>query len=111
MPVAVGPACRPAPAASGHPDGVRLIFVTQRVDPADPVLGATAAKVNALAERVDEVVVLADAAVPGTTRENVRVRLFRSPWKAGRGLRFETALARELRPRPAAVVAHMCPIY
>jgi len=41
------------------------------------------------------------------------VRLFRANRRAGRGLRFETALARELarRPRPAAVLAHMCPIY
>ena len=32
---------------------------------------------------------------------------------AGRGLRFETALARELarRPAPRGVLAHMCPIY
>ena len=36
---------------------VRLVFVTQRVDPDDPVLGATVAKIAALAARVDEVVV------------------------------------------------------
>jgi glycosyltransferase involved in cell wall biosynthesis len=90
---------------------MRLIFVTQQVDPASPVLGATVAKIRALAARADEVVVLADGAVEGVLPENCRVHLFRSPTRAGRGLRFEAALARELRPLPAAVIAHMCPIY
>ena len=92
---------------------MRLVVVTQEIDPASPVLGATVAKVRALAERCDEVVVLADRAVEGALPANCRVRLFRSPLRAGRGARFEVALARELarRPRPAAVLAHMCPIY
>ena len=92
---------------------MRLIVVTQQVDPASPVLGATVAKLRALAERVDELVVLADSAVADALPDNCRVRLFRSGTRAGRGLRFERALGRELlrRPRPAAVLAHMCPIY
>jgi glycosyltransferase involved in cell wall biosynthesis len=92
---------------------VRLVVVTQQVDPASPVLGATVGKLRALAERVDELVVLADSAVDGALPANARVRLFRAPTKAGRGVRFETALVSELarRPRPAAVLAHMCPIY
>jgi glycosyltransferase involved in cell wall biosynthesis len=92
---------------------VTFVFVTQVVDPASPVLGATVAKIRALADRVDEVTVLADAAVAGVLPANCRVRLFRSATKAGRGLRFEAALGRELarRPRPVAVLAHMCPIY
>jgi glycosyltransferase involved in cell wall biosynthesis len=90
---------------------VKLVFVTQQVDPASAVLGATVAKIRALAARVDEVAVLADGAVEGSLPDNCRVHLFRSRTKAGRGVRFEAALARELRPRPAAVVAHMCPIY
>jgi glycosyltransferase involved in cell wall biosynthesis len=90
---------------------VKLVFVTQEVDPASPVLGATVAKLRALAARVDEVAVLADRAVPESLPENCRVHVFRSRSKPGRGLRFEAALARELRARPAAVVAHMCPIY
>jgi glycosyltransferase involved in cell wall biosynthesis len=69
------------------------------------------AKIAALAERVDEVAVLADGAVPGTLPDNCRVRLFASPLKVGRGLRFEGALAAELSPRASAVIAHMCPIY
>ena len=92
---------------------MRLVVVTQQVDPASPVLGATVDKLQALADRVDELVVLADSAVDGVLPGNCRVRLFRASHRAGRGVRFETALARELarRPRPAAVLAHMCPIY
>jgi glycosyltransferase involved in cell wall biosynthesis len=92
---------------------VRLVFVTQRIDPGDPVLGATVAKLEALAARVDEVAVLADHAVEGALPANCVVHPFAAGRRATRGLRFEQALARELarRPRPAAVVAHMCPIY
>jgi len=91
---------------------VKLVVVTQQVDPASPVLGATVSKLRALAARVEELVVLADSAVEGALPTNCRVRLFRSRRRAGRGLRFEKALAAELaRGRPAAVLAHMCPIY
>lgn len=91
----------------------KLIVVTQQVDPTSPALGATVDKLRALAARVDELVVLADGAVEGALPGNCRVRLFHAPRRAGRGLRFESALARELarRPRPSAVLAHMCPIY
>jgi glycosyltransferase involved in cell wall biosynthesis len=88
----------------------KLVFVTQQVDPEHPALAATVPKVRALAARVDELVVLADAAVPDALPANCRVHSFRARSKAGRGLRFETALARELRGL-SAVVAHMCPIY
>jgi glycosyltransferase involved in cell wall biosynthesis len=92
----------------------RLVFVTQQVDPAHPALAATVPKIGALAELVDEVVVLADAAVEEALPASCRVRTFRSATKAGRGVRFEAALARELpglRGGRGAVVAHMCPIY
>jgi glycosyltransferase involved in cell wall biosynthesis len=89
----------------------RLVFITQQVDPAHPALAATVAKLRALAERVDEVVVLADGAVSDALPPNARVHRFASPAKLRRGLRFEGALARELPRRPVAVVAHMCPIY
>jgi glycosyltransferase involved in cell wall biosynthesis len=89
----------------------RLVFATQTLDPADPVLGATAAKVRALAARVDELVVLCAAAAPGAAPENVRVHEFAAPTQARRGARFTAALARELRPRPLGVVAHMIPLY
>jgi len=92
---------------------MRLVVVTQQVDPASPVLGATVDKLRALATRVDELVVLADRTVDGALPDNCTVRPFHASRRAGRGARFETALVRELsrRPRPAAVIAHMCPIY
>src|SRR4029453_14007162 len=90
----------------------KLVFITQQVDPGHPALAATVPKIRALAELVDEVVVLADAAVEGSLPANCRVRTFRAGHKAVRGMRFETALARELPGlRGGAVVAHMCPIY
>jgi glycosyltransferase involved in cell wall biosynthesis len=43
---------------------------------------------------------------------NCRAREFRAGSRAGRGLRFEAALAAELPGLPGgAVVAHMCPVY
>ena len=89
----------------------RLVFATQRIDPADPVLGATVPMVRALAERVDEVVVLCDHAVPAALPPNALVHKFGAATRIGRGFRFEAALARALRPRPVAVVAHMVPLY
>jgi glycosyltransferase involved in cell wall biosynthesis len=90
---------------------VKLIVITQRVDPDDPALGATVPKLRALAERVDELVVLALDAVPTAFPPNVRVKLFGAPTQLQRGLRFVAALAPELRRRPVAVLAHMAPIY
>jgi glycosyltransferase involved in cell wall biosynthesis len=92
---------------------MRLVFVTQQVDPGHPALAATVPMLRALADRVDEVVVLADRALPGVLSDNCRVRPFAARSRAGRGIRFESALAVELarRPRPAALVAHICPIY
>jgi glycosyltransferase involved in cell wall biosynthesis len=89
----------------------RLVFITQQVDPGHPALAATVPKIRALATLVDEVVVLADRVIPGTLPDNCRSLSFASRTKAGRGAKFEAALAKELRPRPVAVVAHMCPIY
>jgi glycosyltransferase involved in cell wall biosynthesis len=88
----------------------RLVFLTQRVDPDDPVLGATVPKLRALAERVDEVVVLAQAAAATNgLPDNVHVRTFGAGGRIGRGVRFQRELARAL---PAdAVVAHMIPLY
>jgi glycosyltransferase involved in cell wall biosynthesis len=90
----------------------RIVFITQQVDPGHPALAATIPKIAALAALVDEVVVLADGAVPGVLPANCRVRTFGASSQAGRGARFETVLARELRGlRGGAVLAHMCPIY
>jgi glycosyltransferase involved in cell wall biosynthesis len=90
----------------------KIVFITQQVDPGHPALAATVPKIRALAAQVDEVVVLADGAVPGVLPTNCRVRTFRASRRLGRGVRFEAALARELPGlRTGAVIAHMCPIY
>lgn len=89
----------------------RLVFVTQAVDPDDPVLAATVPQIRALAGRLDEVVVLTDRAVDGALPPNCRVRTFAAPAQSLRGLRFAGALAPELARRPVAVLAHMAPIY
>ena len=87
----------------------RLVFLTQSVDPEHPVLAATIPKIRALAERVDEVVVLAQAGRGDGLPANVEVRTFGAPGRARRIWRFERELARAL---PAdAVVAHMIPAY
>jgi len=87
----------------------RLIFLTQSVDPEHPVLAATIPKIRALAERVDEVVVLAQSGHGDRLPANVEVRTFGARSRAQRVWRFERALAHAL---PAdAVVAHMIPAY
>jgi glycosyltransferase involved in cell wall biosynthesis len=87
----------------------RLVFLTQSVDPAHPVLAATIPKIRALAERVDEVVVVAQSGEGDGLPSNVDVRTFGASTRAARVLRFERELARAL---PAdAVVAHMIPLY
>ena len=54
---------------------MRLVVVTQQVDPASPVLGATVDEAAVRSrERVDELVVLADSAVDGALPDNCRVR-------------------------------------
>src|SRR5207248_1231264 len=103
---------RPSSSTTGGARSAKLVFVTQQVDPAHPALAATVPKVRALAARVDDLVVLADGAVPEALPANCRVRTFRARAKAARGMRFEAALTAELRGlRGGAVVAHMCPIY
>jgi glycosyltransferase involved in cell wall biosynthesis len=90
----------------------RVVFVTQQADPAHPFLAATVPQIRALAERVDEVVVLADSAPRAGLPANCRVRSYAASRRALRGLRFGLALAAELRrPRGLVVLAHMCPIY
>jgi glycosyltransferase involved in cell wall biosynthesis len=89
----------------------RVVFVTQRVDPDDAVLGATVAKIAALARRVDEVAVIAQHARPVQIADNVVVRTFGAPDRVRRALRLERALAQSLDPRPIGVVAHMIPAY
>lgn len=90
---------------------MRLVFVTQRVDVDDPILGATVAKLRALAARCDEVHVLALAVGRHDLPANVTFATFGAPTRLLRGLRYARVLSRALRPRPDALLAHMCPIY
>ena len=89
---------------------MKLLFVTQELDPSHPALAATSSQVAALARKVDELVVLAASVVPDGLPPNVRARPFGAASRAARGARFEAAVARELRGLDV-VVAHMCPIY
>jgi glycosyltransferase involved in cell wall biosynthesis len=89
----------------------KLIFITQVVDPSDSNLGATRAKVAALARRVDEVVVLCDRGIEGVLPDNCRLRVFGAPTRPRRAMRYVAALVSELRERPVGVVGHMVPLY
>jgi len=89
----------------------KIVFVTQVVDPSDPNLGATRAKIAALARRVDEVVVLCDRGSIDALPGNCRLRTFGAPRRSSRAYRFLTGIAAELRERPLAVIAHMIPLY
>jgi glycosyltransferase involved in cell wall biosynthesis len=87
----------------------RLVFATQSVDSEHPVLAATIPKIRALAERVEEVVVLAQSGGRASLPANVQVRIFGARSRPARVWRFERELACAL---PAdAVVAHMIPGY
>jgi glycosyltransferase involved in cell wall biosynthesis len=94
---------------------MRLVFVTQSIDAEDPILGATVAKLRALAERCDELVVIADRIGSHDLPPNCTFRTFGAPTRLRRGLRYLRALAplllRRRGERPDALVAHMCPIY
>src|SRR4051812_33753919 len=90
---------------------MKLVFVTQAADPSHPVLGATVAKIRALAERCEEVVVLADQVDESALPENVRARSFAGTSQMQRGARYVAALAPELMDKPVAVFAHMAPVY
>jgi glycosyltransferase involved in cell wall biosynthesis len=90
---------------------VKLVVITQRVDPDDPALGATVPMLRSLAARVDELVVLTLAAREASLPDNTVVRVIDASTRARRGARLETLLVSELRSPPAAVLAHMSPIY
>jgi glycosyltransferase involved in cell wall biosynthesis len=92
---------------------VRLVFVTQTVDAEDPVLGATVAKLKALAARCDELVVLTDRTGLHDLPANCVIRTFGASTRLGRGARYLRALVPMVASRrpPDALIAHMCPIY
>jgi len=93
----------------------RMIFVTQVLDPADRVLGASADLARALAARCDRLAVVANEvrAVPADLDADV-ISLGKETGvgRAVRGLRYERAVTRfSRRMRADALLAHMCPVY
>ena len=92
-----------------------LVFVTQLIDPDDPVLGFVVPQIRTLAAHCDRLVVIANEvrSVPeGLGAEVVSLGKERGDGRARRTVRYETTVAGLLRRlRPAALVAHMCPIY
>lgn len=89
----------------------RVVFITQHIDPEHPNLGSTVSMVRALAERVDEVGVLAFSAKDGVLLENCDVRLFGGATPVARTARFAVGMAAEARRRPQLVIAHMSPVF
>jgi glycosyltransferase involved in cell wall biosynthesis len=90
---------------------VRLAVVTQVVDADHPALAQTVDILGALARRCEHVTVICDRVARHDLPANVGFRTFGAGSKAGRGLRFERALAGTLRGGPDAVLVHMVPTF
>jgi glycosyltransferase involved in cell wall biosynthesis len=100
----------------GHGLVAGLIFVTQCVDPADPILGFVPGLIDGLAALVDRVDVVANEApgLPLDLASNVEVMSLgkeRGVSRLSRGVAFEGAIARLTRKDTIGLLAHMCPIY
>jgi glycosyltransferase involved in cell wall biosynthesis len=87
---------------------VKIVFVTQEVDPDHPALAQTVDLVRALSARVDELAVVARDVQWEEIPANVSVRTFDEAGKFRRGLAFERAFAAAL-PGADAVFVHMVP--
>ena len=62
------------------------------MDAEDPILGATVAKLRALAQRCDELVVITDRIGVHDLPANVTLHTFGASTRLGRGLRYMRAL-------------------
>ena len=89
---------------------MRLVFVTQTLDPEHGSLAQTLDLVGALAPRVEELHVLAREDRWGEAPDNVTVRTFGAHGKIGRGASFERELAGAL-PGTDGVLVHMVPTF
>lgn len=87
---------------------MRLVFVTQTLDPEHAALAQTLDLVRALAARVDELEVVARTANWDEIPANCRVRTFDAPTRGGRAWSFERALLPALRGADGVLV-HMVP--
>jgi glycosyltransferase involved in cell wall biosynthesis len=86
---------------------MKLVFVTQEVDADHPVLAQTVDLVGALAERVDELAILARR-IESPLPANVEGRTFDATSRSRRVIDFERGLAGSLA-RADAVIVHMVP--
>jgi glycosyltransferase involved in cell wall biosynthesis len=89
---------------------MKLVFVTQTLDPEHGSLAQTLDLVRALAERCDEVVVLCRTVRWDDVPANVTTRTFDSSTKLGRAVSFERVLAESLDDADAVLV-HMVPTF
>jgi glycosyltransferase involved in cell wall biosynthesis len=87
---------------------MKLVFVTQELDPNHAALAQTLDLVHGLSSRVDEVAVVARDVHWDEVPSNATVRTFEARGKLGRGLRFEQALNASLGGADAVLV-HMVP--
>ncbi len=87
---------------------MKLVFVTQELDPGHPVLAQTLDLVGALAQRVDELAIVARDVEWDDVPANATVRTFDAGGKLGRGWRFERSLNASLG-HADAVLVHMVP--
>jgi glycosyltransferase involved in cell wall biosynthesis len=87
---------------------MKLVFVTQTLDPDHPALAQTLDLVRVLSGTWDEVAVVTREHRWAETPANVEVRTFDSPTRAGRVTAFERALVPSVRGAHAVFV-HMVP--
>ena len=87
---------------------MKLVFVTQELDPGHAALAQTLDLVRGLSSRVDELAIVARDVHWDEVPPNATVRTFESGSKLGRGLRFERALNASLGGADAVLV-HMVP--
>jgi glycosyltransferase involved in cell wall biosynthesis len=91
-----------------------VIFVTQVLDPDDPVLGFVPIYLRPLSARVDRLVVIANevrAVPPDLDAEVLSLGKEHGYGRARRLARYQSFLSRYGAGSPSAVMAHMCPIY
>ncbi|HEX4527214.1 MAG TPA: glycosyltransferase family 4 protein [Gaiellaceae bacterium] len=87
---------------------MKLVFVTQEVDPDHAALAQTVDLIGALAARVDELAIVARDVEWDGVPANAAVRTFDAAGKLGRGWQFERSLNASLGGADAVLV-HMVP--
>jgi glycosyltransferase involved in cell wall biosynthesis len=92
-----------------------LVFVTQVLDPEDPVLGFVVPWIGALARRASALTIVANEVRVrpdfGARVEVVSLEKERGAGRAARILRYQRTLARVGQGSRPVILAHMCPSY